>query len=122
MTVWRSLENRYSSRGVRTPLFDLLYRDGVIYFAVMTVAKTVNFVVFWTISRDLITINWTFNHIITVILVSHLFLNIRAEESLLAYSSQSFVIRSIPEPPIEFSAMSSNSRPTDDSTAVSSNK
>jgi len=78
LTVWHSLSSRPHSKGIPTPLFRLLLRDGVIYFVVMFTAKVVNFVVFWTLSRDLITINWTFNHTITVIMISRLFLNLRA--------------------------------------------
>ncbi|OCB88228.1 hypothetical protein A7U60_g4633 [Sanghuangporus baumii] len=61
---------------------------GVVYFIVMFSAKVVNLVVFWLVSRDLITINWTFNHTITVIMISRLFLNLRAAGSLTCRPSQ----------------------------------
>jgi len=64
--------------GPQIPLLDLFFRDGSVYFAVMTIAKIVNFVVFWTISRDFILVNWTFNHTITVIMISRIFLNLRS--------------------------------------------
>jgi len=80
LTLWQTLSLRpKTGKGIQTRLYDLLLRDGVVYFAVMFTAKLINFIVFWTISRDLITINWTFNHTITAIMISRLFLNLRAE-------------------------------------------
>ncbi|KAL5524366.1 hypothetical protein ACEPAF_9506 [Sanghuangporus sanghuang] len=96
MTVWKCMQTRRSLVGrVETPLLDLLVRDGVVYFIVMFSAKVVNLVVFWLlhyldsiVQRDLITINWTFNHTITVIMISRLFLNLRAAGSLTCRPSQ----------------------------------
>ncbi|KLO08674.1 hypothetical protein SCHPADRAFT_601166 [Schizopora paradoxa] len=64
--------------GPQTPLLDLFFRDGSVYFAVMSIAKIVNFVVFWTTSRNFILVNWTFNHTITVVMISRIFLNLRS--------------------------------------------
>ncbi|PAV17082.1 hypothetical protein PNOK_0714600 [Pyrrhoderma noxium] len=62
LTLLRTLklrnENSFS-------LFDLLCRDGIIYFVVMFSAKLMNFILFTRISINLITVNWAFNHIIT---------------------------------------------------------
>jgi len=73
---------RYRPQGIKVPIADLFLRDGILYFAVMFTAKVVNFVVFWTVSRNLLTINWTLNHTITVIMISRLILNIRAHDTL----------------------------------------
>ncbi|KAI5121079.1 hypothetical protein M0805_008592 [Coniferiporia weirii] len=77
LTLWKTFQYRSTSNGTKVRLIDLFLRDGIIYFIAMFSAKVVNFTVFWIVSRDLITINWTFNHTITVILISRLFFNLR---------------------------------------------
>lgn len=80
LTLYKTL--RFRPRGFRIPLSDLFLRDGVVYFAVMLTAKIVNFVVFYAVSRNLITITWTLNHTITVIMISRLMLNLREHDTL----------------------------------------
>lgn len=85
MTIWGTRQRQMCNADQKTTgpkcLPGLLLRHGIIYFFVMFSAKVVNFAVFWIVSdaKDLITINWTFNHTITVIMISRLVLNLRAQ-------------------------------------------
>ncbi|KAF8490575.1 hypothetical protein JB92DRAFT_1304134 [Gautieria morchelliformis] len=68
--------------GLKMPLTTLFLRDGLIYFAVMFSAKLLNFLLFWsTVTSNLVTLNWAFNNIITIIMVNRLVLNLREEGS-----------------------------------------
>ncbi|KAF8583116.1 hypothetical protein K439DRAFT_82687 [Ramaria rubella] len=67
--------------GLRLPLLSLLFRDGLVYYAVMSITKLLNFVLFWTAvtQANLVTLNWAFNSIITVIMVNRIVMNLREE-------------------------------------------
>ncbi|KAF8516822.1 hypothetical protein BU17DRAFT_67267 [Hysterangium stoloniferum] len=85
----RTLQLR--DHGLKLPLTDLFLKDGFIYFvndnSIMFSAKLLNFVLFWTaVTANLITLNWTFNNIITIIMINRLgtypnILNLRKEGS-----------------------------------------
>lgn len=80
LTMYRTLSLRRS--GLKTGLMQLFLRDGLLYFGIMTSAKLLNFVLFWTaVTANLVTLNWAFNNIITVIMVNRLVFNIHEEVS-----------------------------------------
>jgi len=80
LTTYRTLHLWTS--GLKFRLTTLFLRDGVIYFAVMFSAKLLNFLLFWTaVTANLVTLNWAFNNVITVIMVNRLVLNLREEAS-----------------------------------------
>jgi len=80
LTMYRTA--RLRETGLKVPLTTLFLRDGLVYFGVMFSAKLLNFTLFWTaVTSDLVTLNWTFNNIITVIMINRLVLNLREEGS-----------------------------------------
>jgi len=74
----------------------VILRDGVMYFVGMLVAEITDFVVFTNISPDLIAINWTYNSTVTIVLLSRLVLNLRAERSTLKSAKDSIEAASLP--------------------------
>jgi len=80
LTMYRTLQLRKG--GLKIPLTTLFLRDGLVYFAVMFSARLLNFILYWTaVNPGLVTLNWTFNNTITVIMMNRLVLNLRKEGS-----------------------------------------
>jgi len=77
LTLFKTLSIRKST-GVSTPLVSLLMRDGIIYFLVMFLANVMNVVLFLTAPPQLNGMNIYFSHITTVIMISHIMLNLKA--------------------------------------------
>jgi len=65
------------AHGLRFPLISLLMRDGIIYFFFMFLANVMNVILFVTAPPQLKGMNAYFSHITTVIMISHLMLNLR---------------------------------------------
>ncbi|KAH7322060.1 hypothetical protein B0J17DRAFT_684831 [Rhizoctonia solani] len=70
LTVFKSLEYIYKTR-YQVPLIHVILRDGVLYFTVILSANLLNCLVYY-VSRS-------FSQIITVVMISRLQLNLRAE-------------------------------------------
>ncbi|KAF8338615.1 hypothetical protein F5887DRAFT_982075 [Amanita rubescens] len=66
----------HKSQGIS--LFDLVVRDGVIYFAIIFVANSVTVLMFIFAPEDLKAINASFSTLITSLMVSRLILNLRS--------------------------------------------
>jgi hypothetical protein len=75
LTVYKTL-SLYRA-GHRLPLVTLLLRDGALYFGVIFCANTMTILTFAFAPPTLKVVHATFAHVVTVILVSHLILNLK---------------------------------------------
>ncbi|KAF8875838.1 hypothetical protein BD779DRAFT_1678048 [Infundibulicybe gibba] len=75
LTSWRAY--RFWKQEVTTPLFDIIWRDGVLYFFAVFSMNVANMVIFLTVPKSLQPINLTPTLILEVILSCRLFLNLR---------------------------------------------
>jgi len=77
LTLGRTLH--LYKQGVRVRLVQLMLRDGILYFGVIVSANIMMILTFILAQGSLKVINATFMHTITVVIVSHLMLNLKSE-------------------------------------------
>ncbi|KAF8885146.1 hypothetical protein BD779DRAFT_1471736 [Infundibulicybe gibba] len=75
LTSWRAY--RFWKQEVQTPLFDIIWRDGVLYFFAIFSMNVANMIIFLTVPKSLQPINLTPTLILEVVLSCRLFLNLR---------------------------------------------
>ncbi|KAF8885141.1 hypothetical protein BD779DRAFT_692723 [Infundibulicybe gibba] len=75
LTSWHAY--RFWKQEVKTPLFDIIWRDGVLYFFAIFSMNVANLVIFLTVPKSLQAINLTPTNILGVVLSCRLFLNLR---------------------------------------------
>ncbi|KAF8884116.1 hypothetical protein BD779DRAFT_790822 [Infundibulicybe gibba] len=75
LTAWRAY--RYWKQEMETPLFNVIWRDGVLYFFAIFSMNVANVVIFLTVPKSLQAINLTPTLIFEIVLSCRLFLNLR---------------------------------------------
>jgi hypothetical protein len=76
LTAWKAYG--YWKKEVHTPLFDIIWRDGLLYFFAIFSMNVINVIIFMTLSPTLRTVNLTATLILEVILSCRLLLNLRS--------------------------------------------
>ncbi|KAG6872449.1 hypothetical protein C0995_009706 [Termitomyces sp. Mi166 len=76
-TVYRVFQHNRLRHGTEETLLDRIFRDGVLYFAVIFVANLVTVLLFMLAPPDIKAINASFSTLITNLMVSRLILNLR---------------------------------------------
>ncbi|CAE6427292.1 unnamed protein product [Rhizoctonia solani] len=78
LTVLKSLEYIYKTK-CRVPLIHVIFRDGVLYYAIILSANSLNCFFYYLAPRSIKVIGASFSQIITVVMISRLQLNLRSE-------------------------------------------
>ncbi|KDR76962.1 hypothetical protein GALMADRAFT_421382 [Galerina marginata CBS 339.88] len=75
LTAWKAYD--FWKREIDTPLFDIIWRDGVIYFFVIFTMNAANVIIFLTVPETLRAVNLTPTLVLEIILSCRLVLNLR---------------------------------------------
>ncbi|KAF8152921.1 hypothetical protein B0H34DRAFT_677156 [Crassisporium funariophilum] len=75
LTAYKAYE--YYKREVNTPLFNIIFRDGMLYFFVIFSMNLTNVIIFLTVPKSLRAINLTPTLILEVVLSCRMILNLR---------------------------------------------
>ncbi|KAF8961524.1 hypothetical protein BDZ97DRAFT_1828667, partial [Flammula alnicola] len=86
-TLWRTIMLHRVTRGTAHSLITRIFRDGVIYFAVIFAANVVTALLFIFAPDNLKAINAAFSSLITSLMVSRLILSLRSAGAQLEISS-----------------------------------
>jgi len=76
LTVWKAYG--YWKVEVNTPLFDIIWRDGLLYFFVIFTMNVANIIIFLTVPQSLRAVNLTPTLVLEVVLSCRLVLNLRS--------------------------------------------
>jgi len=88
LTAWKAYG--YWKVEVNTPLFDIMWRDGLLYFFVIFSMNAVNIIIFLTVPEGVRTVNLTPTLVLEVVLSCRLVLNLRsAADEILATKATS---------------------------------
>jgi len=79
LTAWKTIE--YWRKEFKTPLVRLIWRDGLVYFAVIFSMNLANVIIFSEVQRSLRPINLKPTDMLTVIMSCRLILNLRSMSS-----------------------------------------
>ncbi|PPQ74889.1 hypothetical protein CVT26_011450 [Gymnopilus dilepis] len=85
-TAWKAYQ--FWKTEIDTPLFDIIWRDGVLYFFAIFTMNAANVIIFLTVPEALRAINLTPTLILEIVLSCRLVLNLREAHSLSVPSSQ----------------------------------
>ncbi|KAF8961452.1 hypothetical protein BDZ97DRAFT_1829383 [Flammula alnicola] len=80
LTAWKAYE--FWKREVNTPLFDIIWRDGLLYFFAIFSMNATNVIIFFAVPKTLRAINLTPTLILEVVLSCRLLLNLREAHDL----------------------------------------
>jgi len=79
LTAWKAYD--FWKREIETPLFDIIWRDGLLYFFVIFSMNATNVIIFLTVPETLRAVNLTPTLILEIILSCRLVLNLRDAHS-----------------------------------------
>ncbi|KAF8512614.1 hypothetical protein BU17DRAFT_53993 [Hysterangium stoloniferum] len=80
LTAWKAFE--FWRREIDTPLFSIIWRDGVFYFFAIFSMNVINIVIFLTVPKTLRAINLTPTLIFEIVLSCRLVLNLRGPHGM----------------------------------------